>query len=148
MRGKTGIWSIFDMNKRKKSCYTSECINCEKHQSTIPKKIVRNLERSSESTELFSHPTYLPLKDAVNIVKHQYTPGTKSSSYTYKRCPGKNNLLEDDKAASSCKSKHSIKRDLCEDEEFVFAYKPWPQIKKDMFENEDLMSECHCIKSQ
>jgi len=66
------------------------------------------------------------------MVKHQHTPGTKSSSYANSLL-GKNNLLEDDKAASRCKSKHSIKRDLFEDEEFAFAYKPWPQIKKDMF---------------
>jgi len=72
---------------------------------------MKNLECTPESTELFSHSTYLPLKDAINIVKHQHTPGTKSSSCANSP-PGKNNLLEDDKAASTCKSKHSIKRDL------------------------------------
>jgi len=108
---------------------------------------MRNLECTPESTELFSHPTYLPLIEAINIVKHQHTPGTESSSYVNSP-PGKNNLLEDDKAASTCKSKHLIKRDLCEDEEFAFAHKSWPQIKKDMPENEDFMSEYHCIKSQ
>jgi len=66
------------------------------------------------------------------MVKHQHTPGTKSSSYANSLL-GKNNLLEDDKAASTCNSKHSIKRDLCEHEELAFTYKLWPQIKKDMF---------------
>jgi len=132
------------MSKSKKSCSTSTVKTTS--QQFPKKKIMRNLKCTPESTEFFFHPTYLPLKDAINIVKHQHTPGTKSSSYANSG-PGKNNLLEDDKAASMYKSKHSIKRDLCQDEEFAFAYKLMPQSKKDMFDNENFMSEYHCIKS-
>jgi len=52
---------------------------------------MRNLECTPESTEFFSHPTYLSLKDAIDIVKHQDTPGTKSSSLA-NNATGKNNL--------------------------------------------------------
>jgi len=68
------IEPIFDMNKSKKSCSTS---TVKTTSQQFQQKVMRNLECTSESTEIFSHPTYLPLKDAINIAKHQHTPGTQ-----------------------------------------------------------------------
>jgi len=54
---------------------------------------MRNLECTPESTEHFSHSTHLPVKDGINTVKHQNTPGTESSSYANSPS-GKNNYFE------------------------------------------------------